>query len=199
MSTATTPARAHPASGRLHPAPGGERHPDRRLHAVAAPHPRRRPKLVYGIIAVAGALAILVAQMVLSIMTTQSSYQVSRLTSQQRELTWHKQILYDEVAGLSSPQNLAANATALGMVIDQSPSYLRLSDAKILGKSKPAGAKSTVDALGRGQVANALIAKDPLVTDPKETISGAATSSTSAVDAATPPPLTEGLPVPQTH
>jgi hypothetical protein len=192
MSTATS------SSPRIRPAaPGAPRGP--RLHAVAPPAARRRPKLVYGVIAVAGAVAILVAQMVLSIMTTEGSYELSKLTSQQRQLTWQKQILYDDVAGLSSPQNLAANATALGMVIDQSPSYLRLSDAKILGKSDAAASKSTVDALGRGQVANALIAKDAIVTDPAKTISGASTSSTSAVDAATPPPLNEGLPVPQTH
>jgi len=193
MSTATTTA------VRVRPAPGRERAADRRLHAVAGPRPRRRPRLVYGVVAVAGVLAILIAQMVLSIMTTQSSYELTRLTSQQRQLTWQKQILYDDVAGLSSPQNLAANATALGMVIDQSPSYLRLSDAKILGKSQAAASASSVDALGKGQVANALIAKDPLVTDPAQTISGASTAASSALDAATPPPLTEGLPSPQTH
>ena len=37
-------------------------------------------------------------------------------------------MLYDDVAGLSSPQYLAANASALGMVINESPNYLRLSD-----------------------------------------------------------------------
>jgi hypothetical protein len=196
MSTAASTARVQPDSGGQRSA-APRRNPG--LHAVATPASRRRPKLVYGVVAMAGAIAILVAQMVLSIMTTGSSYELSKLSQQQRQLTWQKQILYDDVAGLSSPQNLAANATALGMVIDQSPSYLRLSDAKILGKSEPAASRSTVDALGRGQVANALIAKDKLVTDPAKTISGAEATSASAVDATTPPPLTEGLPVPQTH
>ena len=49
--------------------------------------------------------------MVVSILTTQDTYAISALTSQQRQLTWDRQILYDEVAGLSSPQYLAANSS----------------------------------------------------------------------------------------
>ena len=66
-----------------------------------------------------GAFLIAGAQMVLSIMTTQGSYELAELTQEQRALTYQKQILYDDVAGLSSPQYLAANAAALGMVIDE--------------------------------------------------------------------------------
>lgn len=75
----------------------------RRLRVVEEPSRRRRPKLVYGIVALAGALAIGTAQMALSIMTTQSSYELSALTQEARQLTWQKQILADDVAGLSSP------------------------------------------------------------------------------------------------
>jgi len=169
------------------------------LHPVPAPVRRRRPRMMYGVVAVAGAIAIAGAQMGLSIMTTQTSYQVSQLTSQQRELTWQKQILGDQLAGLDSPQYLAANATALGMVIDESPSYLRLSDAKILGPRTAAAGASSVDALGRSAVGNALIAKTPLVTDPAATIAGVPTPKTTTSDGTTPPPLTEGLPTPSTH
>ena len=126
-------------------------------------------------------------------MTTQSSYELSALTTQQRTLTYEKQMLYDDVAGLSSPQYLAANAAALGMVIDASPNYLRLSDGALLGAG---------DAIGRGAVANALIADTPLVTDPDATIKGAP-AKTPAVGpdgvANTPPPITDGLPTPSTH
>ena len=58
---------------------------------------------MYGVVALAGALTIGAAQMALSILTTQSSYELSTLTQEARELTWQKQILYDDVAGLSSP------------------------------------------------------------------------------------------------
>lgn len=184
----------------------GLRDPARRLQPVGQPARRRRPRLAYGILAVAGALAIAGAQMLFSVLSTQSSFELSALTQQQRELTWQKQILYDEVAGLSSPQYLAANASALGMVINESPSYLRLSDGAVLGSQQASVYTSSIDALGRGAVPNALIAQTPLVTAPDATIDGVqtpavdpATADSASTDTATPPALTDGLPTPTTH
>jgi hypothetical protein len=178
----------------------GQRVPGRLLRPVVGPRSRRRPRLAYGLLAVAGALAIAGAQMLFSVLSTQSSFELSTLTQQQRELTWQKQILYDEVAGLSSPQYLAANAAALGMVINESPSYLRLSDGAVLGSQQPSVYTSSIDALGRGSVANALITQTPLVTAPDATIDGVqAPPVDPAADTATPPPLTDGLPTPTTH
>ncbi|MCR2800629.1 hypothetical protein QNO21_04800 [Microbacterium sp. zg-Y818] len=182
--------------------------PRRRLEVVAAPAPRRRPRLLYGIVAVAGAVTIGAAQMGLSIVTTQGSYEVAQLTREQRDLTYQKQILTDDVAGLNSPQFLAANASALGMMIAESPNYLRLSDGAVLGAGEAALGGSTIDALGRPSVPNALIAEAPLVTAPLSTIEGVpvapdapagAGGAAAATDAATPPPITDGLPVPRTH
>ena len=187
-------------------APARREGPARRLRALTQPARRRRPRVLYAIVAVAGAVAIGAAQMALSVLTTQGSYQLAELSSQQRDLNWQKQILYDDVAGLSSPQYLAANASALGMVINESPSYLRLSDGAILGASQVALGASSVDALGRGAVGNALITDTPLVTAPDATIEGApvvepptdtADGTTPIVN--TPPPLTDGLPTPTTH
>jgi hypothetical protein len=192
-------------------APDRREAPGRRLRAVEAPARRRRPRVLYAVVAVAGAVAIGGAQMALSILTTQTSYQIATLTTQQRELGWQKQMLYDDVAGLSSPQYLAANASALGMVINESPSYLRLSDGAILGSGQVALGASSVDALNRAAVGNALITDTPLVTDPDATIQGAplpdpTTTTAGDADAAgtapvsnTPPPLTDGLPTPSTH
>jgi hypothetical protein len=184
------------------PAPRRADSPGRRLRAVDAPALRRKPRLLYGVVAVLGALVIVAAQMTLSILTTQTSYEIASLSQQQRTLTYQKQMLYDDVAGLSSPQYLAANATALGMVIDESPNYLRLSDGKLLGKGMPSDPRSSVDAIGRRVVANALITDTPLVTAPKATIEGAPleTTTTGAGGVAkTPPALTGGLPTPSTH
>jgi hypothetical protein len=179
----------------------GQRDPGRGLRPLAQPAARRRPRLAYGLLAVAGALAIAGAQMLFSVLSTQSSYELSALTQQQRELTWQKQILYDEVAGLSSPQYLAANAAALGMVINESPSYLRLSDGAVLGSQQASVYTSSIDALGRGAVANSLITQTPLVTAPDATIDGvqAPPVDPNAADTATPPALTDGLPTPTTH
>lgn len=197
MSTAT-PVLRTPAVAPLRPDA-----PARRLRAVEAPARRRRPKLLYGVVAVLGAFLIAGTQMALSIMTTQGSYELSALSSQQRDLTFQKQILYDEVAGLGSPQYLAANAAALGMVIDESPSYLRLSDGKLLGAGEVSYGRSSVNAIGRGVVPNALITDTPLVTSPDATIAGKKVAPVAPVEdsgvANTPPPITDGLPTPSTH
>lgn len=191
MSTATATAR---------PLPSPHQTPSRSLRALERPAQRRRPRMLYGLVAVAGALAIVVAQMVLSVMTTQSSYDVARLSAQKHELTLQKQVLDDQLTGLSSPQYLAANAAALGMVVDESPSYLRLSDGKILGAQKAASANSAID-LGKGTVSNQLISGTPLVTDPDATIGGSAAkkNASSSMDNVTPVPVTDGLPTVRTH
>lgn len=184
------------------PSPAETRSPRRRLTVAPAPARRRRPRLVYGIVAVAGAFAIGAAQMSLSILTTQTSYELTSLTGTQRELTWQKQILADDVAGLGSPQYLAANAAALGMVINESPSYLRLSDNAVLGSGQAAPWASSVDAIGRGAVANSLITSTPLVTVPDATIEGVTPvvpDDLTTADPNTPPPITDGLPSPSTH
>ncbi|WP_347978846.1 hypothetical protein [Microbacterium sp. ProA8] len=208
MSTIANATTAAGFSGSAVRRPVGSAAPDRadaprrRLQVVDAPARRRRPKLFYGIVAVMGAFLIAAAQMSLSIMTTQGTYEIAALTKEQRDLTYEKQILYDDVAGLSSPQYLAANAAALGMVINEAPSYLRLSDGAILGPSEVAMGSSSVDAIGRGAVANALITDTPLVTVPDATIDGVPVDvgevPTGGVGD-TPPPLTDGLPTPSTH
>lgn len=172
--------------------------PERRLRPLEAPQRRRRPKLAYGIIAVAGAVAIALAQMTFSILTTQGTFEVAALNQQQRDLNYEKQMLYDEVAGLGSPQYLAANASALGMVVADTPSYLRLSDGALIGAGQPASGTSSVDAIGRGAVQNALIADTPLVTAPGATIQGAPMAESTG-DSATPPPIADGLPTPATR
>lgn len=177
-----------------------ERDRDGELRLVSAAAPRRRPRMLYGIVAVSGAVLIGAVQMGLSILTTQTSYEISSLTQQQRQLSWQKQILEDDIAGLGSPQFLAANATALGMVIAEAPNYLRLSDGAVLGTSAAAGGASNVDALGRAAVGNSLVAGVPLITDPAASLeTGTSVDEMVGADRATPPPIADGLPAPSTH
>lgn len=181
-------------------APVPQHTPGRTLRALDAPLPARRPRLLYGIVAVGGALAIAAAQMGLSILTTQGTYEMSSLTKQQRALAWETQMLQDDVAGLSSPQYLAANASALGMVVGQTPNYLRLSDGAIVGTGGAASSSSSVNALTRAAVTNALISGVPLVTDPDASLeSGATVDQTLLLNTPTPPAIADGLPTPATH
>lgn len=171
-----------------------------RLRALAETRPRRRPRLAFGIVAVAGAVAIGATQMGLSIMTTQDAFQVKALTSDQRAVNWEKQILQDEIAGLSSPQFLAANAAALGLVAGGEPNYLRLSDGTTLGANQGASDTSSVQALSRAAVANALVSDVPLVTDPEVSMdAGAPATEVLLANTPTPPAITDGLPTPTTH
>lgn len=173
---------------------------DRRLHAVGARAHARRPTLMYGLVAVAGALAIAGAQMGLSILTTQGSYELKELTSQQRAVEWQKQILEDDVAGLSSPQYLAANAAALGMVTGQAPSYLRLSDGTVIGSGKAASSTSSVQAYKKAAVPNSLLNGVPLATAPESSLGdGVAADEQILIDPAVPPAVADGLPTPKTH
>lgn len=200
MSTALAAVRA------IRPQRRSEEDRERHLRPLDRPARRRRPRLAYAITAVVGAIVIGGAQLGLSIATTQTTYDIRHLTQEQRDLTLQSQALYDDVAGLSSPQYLAANAAAAGMVIAGSPTYLRLSDGKVVGIGD-APAASTISAEGRASVGNALVSKTPLVTAPGSTMTGpvavnkpaGATNDAPAAEPALPPAITDGLPVPETH
>lgn len=181
--------------------------PDRRrLRLVDAPAAGRRPRTLYAVVALLGVAVIVGAQIVLSMLTTQDSYRVADLMQERRDLTLQAQELEDDVAGLASPQYLAANASSLGMVIDSTPGYLRLSDGRITGDTTPASSESTVDA-ERAQVDNALVSDTPLATDPDRSLTGTIKKKQKATKGAAdgeeqeaaPPSIDEGLPSPQTH
>lgn len=174
---------------------------ERHLRAVERPRKARRPRLLYALTAVIGAVAIGVAQLLLSIATTQTTYEIRDLTQQQRALTIESQALFDDVAGLTSPQYLAANASSLGMILGGSPSYVRLSDGALIGTPSTSNV-TTVNPNGNSVVKNALISDTPLVTEPGKTIDGETApekSETKPAAPALPPALNDGLPTPETH
>ena len=145
------------------PAPTGAR---RRAPALLRPAPeaarRAKPRLAYAIIAVGGRRVIIVAQMLLSIAVTQGAYEVDAFQIAQAKLARQEQQLREDLDRVQSPQYLAANAEALGMVPNANPVYLRLSDGAVLGEPAAAdgGAGSTAPL-----VPNALIDGVPLVTE----------------------------------
>lgn len=173
---------------------------ERQLRPVEQPQRRRRPKLAFAIIALAGAAIIGIAQMALSIATTQDSFTVSELTQQNRELTWQAQAISESIAGVSSPQQLARTADAMGMVVGGSPNYLRLSDGALIGAGASAGWLSTVNPNGVGAVANALVVDTPPAAPAESGAEGVepGTGTTPLVDPNVPP-VAEGLPSPTTR
>lgn len=189
-------SRATAAAVRPHPQKPTDTRPSRSLKSVVAPAPRRRPKLAYALIALAGAAAIGIAQIGLSLAITHDSFVLADLNSQQRELNLQTSALEDELAGMSSPQLLATKASELGMVVAGSASYLRLSDSAVLGANTGAAARSTVDPAGAGAVQNALLEQQAARAEEKAPSAG---STTGAVDPNLPPPITDGLPSPTTR
>ncbi|MDR6867802.1 hypothetical protein J2Y69_002410 [Microbacterium resistens] len=169
----------------------------RRLQAVERPARRRRPKLAYAIMALAGAALIGAIQIGLSIATTQDSFVVAKLTQENRELTWQAQAASEEIAGLSSPQALAVSAANLGLVVGGSANYLRLSDGALIGAGGEASQASTVDPRGAGAVPNALVSDTPKASAGASAAQGVQPKAENipVVDTNVPPPA-EGLPTP---
>ena len=156
------------------------------LAPVIAPRERRRrrPRVVYAVVAVAGVFAILVIQLLLSITLSEGAYRISALKTEAAELDRDAQVLVESLDALRSPQYLAANAESLGMVSNASPAYLRLADAAVLGAPVAAGAGAGVLDGGDTMIGNVLLADMELATP-------AAEGGASGV--ATTPPLPGSL------
>jgi len=169
----------------------------RHLRAIESPSRRRRPRLAYAMVALAGAALIAGAQIALTIATTQDSFVVAKLTQQNKQLTWQAQAASQDLDGISSPQSLAAEASKLGLVVGGSASYLRLSDGGVIGAAGPAPWASTVNPTGANAVPNALVHDTPPATATKPPGAGVEpkTPETAPVQAVAPP-TAEGLPTP---
>lgn len=207
------PARRRPAAlwrGGALPAPVEE---PKRTHLEVVPtrsQRRARPRALYAAVAVGTLLVVVVVQLLLSIGISQGAYQLQTLQTKQTQLQRSYQAVSEDLNRVSSPQNLAANANALGMVSNSSPAYLRLSDGAVLGAPLPAnGAAGTVTGTQGNLVPNSLLAGVSLVTQPQQTANpstatgktGNSTTSGGATGSTTPPtvPLQGALPTPVTH
>ncbi|MGV3732566.1 MAG: hypothetical protein ACO1N6_04090 [Microcella sp.] len=142
---------------------------------------RARPRALYAVATVAGVFAILLVQVLLSIVLSDGAYRITALEAQRVELDRTAQVLTERLNVYNSPQNVAANAESLGMGSGTgNPAYLLLSTGAVLGAPTPAGAGSGV-LDGRGDlVGNVLLTDVPLVTP-------AATGGASAAGVSAPP------------
>lgn len=127
------------------PSPSRRVPPPRHIEVVPARHQKRaRPRAAYALVTVTGLFAILIAQLLLSIVVSEGAYQIAGLQQEQRELTRDQQVLSEQLQVLESPQHLAANAETLGMVTNSSTAYLRLADGAVLGAPVAASASDGI-------------------------------------------------------
>jgi hypothetical protein len=194
------PAQVRPAR---RAAPGTAPERTRRLRPAPEAIRRARPRLAYAVVALVSIGVIAMIQLLLSIAMTQGAYELDAQLLRQAELRREQQKLADDLDRLESPQFLAANAEALGMVPNVDPVYLRLSDGAVLGEPTAAAG---IGGSSASLVPNALIDGVPLVTEqPPEETAGkggkpdAPADGAAAAPPAAPPALQGGLPTPATH
>ena len=164
---------------------------------------RRRPRAFFAFVTAGVMFGVMIAQMLLSVALESGAYEISHLQTANKEATRTYQQVSQELAELASPQHLALNAEALGMLSNNTPSYLRLSDGAILGAPTSGdGFTNLVAPDGGTFVPNSLLADVPLVTSvpaSPPTSNGSASTATAlgapapAVPAG-PVPLSNGLP-----
>jgi hypothetical protein len=119
---------------------------------------RARPKSFYAVLAVSAVFALLLAQLMLSIVVSDGAYQITTLQAEQKQLSRTEQSLAEKLDLLASPQSLAQRAESLGMVVGtSSPAFLRLSDGALIGTPTAATGTSGVLGLDGGLVANSLL------------------------------------------
>ncbi len=165
---------------------------------VARPDRRARPRATYAVITVASLAVIFAAQLLLSIAVTDSTYQITALQAEQKELIRQEDALAEKLNLLGSTQNLSANAANLGMVPGSAPLFLDL------GTGGVAAAPGTVDKGCGGAcnlVANSLLTGMPLVspTAPATTLGTEAPPAAPATTETSPQVSADVIPAPVTY
>lgn len=174
-------ATARPA-GRPAPKPATAGRPRRTpLREVPPPAPAVAGNGVFSLVVLGILIGGMVMLLVLNTSLAQGAFEISSLTSTQRELAVQEQKLVQQVALAEAPEALQEKARTLGMVPVASPVFLRLADGKVLGVPTPAQADPFSRLPSTGGVA-------PATTTPVTTTPGATTTSTtpSAAPAAKP-------------
>jgi len=169
----------------------------RAVEATPAAGRRRRPSaLAGGLTAVFVVLGILAIQLGLSIVVSRGAYETRALEVEQRDLLRVERVLSQNLDKLASPQNLAENAAALGMVQNSTPATLRLSDGSISGDLTPRTTAVSGNLIANSTLTNLPVvdAEGLLVSRKPETPAAPATAQP-----VTPVPWEGKLPAPNTH
>lgn len=164
----------------------------RRLTEVVttAAQRRARPKVLHALVAVAGLLAIVGAQLLLSIAVSGGAYQIANLQTQARALQRQTESLNEQIEIAGSTQALSVAAARLGMAPAVHPFFLRLSNGKAYaapGFSNPLHCGGECNL-----VSNSLIAGLPVVLPASPDDTAVDTSADAAAGDATTGGTTDG-------
>lgn len=142
---------------------------------------RARPRIAYAVVAVVALGILLLAQLGISMVLSQGAYTLNSLSAEQTNLSRTQQSLSEELRVLDSPQNLARNAQALGMIANSTPVYLDPRTGRVYGTPTPAVADQAT-ASTENQVPNSLLADVPLAAQQGDTSTSKESGSTTGSD-----------------
>jgi hypothetical protein len=144
---------------------------------------RARPRIAYAVVAVVALGILLLAQLGISMVLSQGAYTLNSLSAEQTNLSRTQQSLSEELRVLDSPQNLARNAQALGMIANSTPVYLDPKTGRVYGTPTPAVADQATAATSN-QVPNSLLDEVPLAAKQGDTSTSKESGPTAGSDAA---------------
>lgn len=167
------PVAAPPRSGRPLPDVTPRRHIE---VAPTRAQRRARPRLLPALVTMGGIGVILLAQLLMSIVLANGAYQISSLQTAKHAAQLQQHAISETLDLYNSPQHLAANAEALGMVASGNAMYLDATTGAVSGTETAAGGSL----LGAGdQVSNVLLNGSTIVAAQPATTSTTTTPTTT--------------------
>lgn len=133
-----------------------------RLSRVAASAKGKKHGVAIARTVIVGFVVIQILKLVLDIALSQSAYELRNLKLEKIELTTQSQIIGQQVDSLSSQQNLANSAQALGMIANANPVFLSIADQKVFGK--PKSALNTDGRVAKNNIASAALIQESVLT-----------------------------------
>jgi len=143
------------------------------------------PKLRYIVVLLAGIFAILGGQLLLSIAVSGGAYEIASLKTDLRGSQQQQQIVGEEISALVAPDTLATLAGSMGMVPDNNPAYIRVSDGAVAGEAIPAEATASGQIFAVTAGTESVVAPE-IVEDVFLTISTATALEADATDVLAP-------------
>lgn len=181
------------ARSRISRSQPAEQHPRRLTEVVTTRRQRRaRPRVIHAVVAIMGVIAIVGAQLLLSIAISGGAYRISDLQQEQRELTRESLSLGEQLSVAAATQHLANAAASLGMIPAPGAAFLDLETGVAVGAPGMPDTKGCGGACNL--VPNALTAGLP----PVLPATGQSNPIVTPTQPETPPTST-GIPGPVTH